>query len=264
MVNRFSNMMCWLILVTVFVAGCEQEYKSDVDVLAQGPDEETLAVIPNYASGAIEATGGLRAWMEAKKLRVDCVCTFYDSDDSPYITEQCYEIYPWSNSIRISATEPQGQFVWQLSRGGLEGVESWHTGIGFPVELCSKHYFTELILDIATAPVRFLDKPVVFTKSSRPVKIEGLWYYSIERVNPHKTGIWSRAVFYQNRDTSLVDLLWLGDVDGETFLAVRGYDYHEIKKDSVWLPAKIEIFVTDASGTLQRRLVKIELIVDSP
>ena len=271
MINRFSNTMCRLIFVAAFVvAGCQQEYKEE-DKSPYEPLLDPNFIVPDYASRAIEATGGLDAWTKAKKLRLDCVVTFYNSDGSFYLTEQDYEIYPWSNSIRISATEPQGNFVWELSRGGLEGGGSWHTGVGFPVELCSKQYFAELILDITTAPVRFLDKSVVFTKDSRPVKMEGLWYHSIERVNPHKTGIFSYAVFYQNRSTFLVDMLWFAGVDSPVIaseaqpsvaipisLAVRGYDYREVEKGGVRLPAKIEIFRTDAAGVLQERLVKID------
>ena len=276
MINWLSNMLCWLVLMVLIavigiVAGCQQEYKEEpkapIDVIVVEPN----VVVPNYASRAIEATGGLDAWTKAKKLRLDCVVTFYKSDGSFYLTEQDYEIYPWLNSIRISATEPLGTFVWELSRGGLEGGEAWHTGIGLPVQLCSKHYFTELILDIITAPVRFLDKPVVFTRDSRPVKMEGLWYYLIERVNPDKTGIFSYAVFYQNRDSSLVDMIWFAGVDSSVIvseaqpsvaipisLAVRGYDYRELEKGGVRVPAKIEIFRTDAAGVLQERLVKID------
>jgi hypothetical protein len=265
MANQFSNTVCWLILVMVFVvAGCEQEYKPDVDVLAQGPDEDALAAIPNHTSRTIKATGGLRAWTEAKKLRADCVFTFYDSDGSRYMTEQCYEIYPWSNSIRIFAEEPRGKFVCQLSEGvfsvskGPEQVRALRTAV-------VNRYFAEAILNITTAPVRFLDKSVEFTKELQPVKIKGQWYYPIRqtiRLASSELGVSqlakTKAVFYQNRDSSLVDLLWLGDVDGETFLAVRGYDYHEVRKNSVWLPAKIEIFATDTSGALQQRLVKID------
>ena len=128
-----------------------------------------------------------------------------------------------------------------------------------------------MILDITTAPVRFLDKPVVFTRDSRPVKMEGLWYYLIERVNPDKTGIFSYAVFYQNRNTFLVDMIWFAGVDSSVIvseaqpsvaipisLAVRGYDYREVEKGGVRVPAKIEIFRTDAAGVLQERLVKID------
>ncbi len=39
---------------------------------------------------------------------------------------------------------------------------------------------------------------------------------------------------------------------------VRGYDYSEIEKGTVRVPARIEIFRTDARGDSQERLVKID------
>ncbi len=282
MINWQSNIVCWLFLVVSvvvvgIVAGCQQEYKQEpeaqIDVFVVEPNL-VVESLPDYASRAIEATGGRQAWTEAKSLRLDCVVTFYKSDGSFYLTEQDYEIYPWSNSIRISATEPQGNFVWELSRGGLEGGGSWHTGVGFPVELCSKQYFAELILDITTAPVRFLDKSVVFTKGPKPVKKEGLWYYPIERSDLELYEIMKdgpKVIFYQNRSTFLVDMLWFAGVDSPVIaseaqpsvaipisLAVRGYDYRELEKGGVRVPTKIEIFRTDAVGVLRERLVKID------
>jgi len=41
-------------------------------------------------------------------------------------------------------------------------------------------------------------------------------------------------------------------------LAVRGYDYTVVEKGGVSIPARIEIFRTDARGNLQERLVKID------
>ncbi|GAF97253.1 unnamed protein product, partial [marine sediment metagenome] len=102
MINRLSNTVCWLVLVIAFVvAGCKQEYKPDEsDVLAYVPDVNTIVVTDNHTPRAIKATGGYQAWMETIKIELDCVVTFYNPDGSFYLTEQHYEIYPWSNSIR--------------------------------------------------------------------------------------------------------------------------------------------------------------------
>lgn len=267
MIGRFMKIVCWLLLVTAFiVTGCHYRHKraaqmqrnafegTKKDVLAYEPNAETIVVANDYARRAIGVTGGYQAWLKTKKLQADGVVTFYKPDGSFYLTGQHYEIYPWSNSIRISATEPQGSFVWELSRGGLEGGQSSYTGVGFPVELCSKSCYTELILDIITAPVRFLDKPVEFNRASGAIKTEGRWCHSIQRVNPDKTGIWSDAVFYQNTDSDLVDMIWFTDVG----LAVRCYDYRRAGPQGVLIPDRIEIFRTDARGLLQQRLVKID------
>ena len=257
----FSDIViCGLVLVSAFVtAGCEQEYKEDIAIDRQ--QVKTYGLVPDYASQTIEATGGLQAWMKVKELQVDCVVTFYKPDGGYYLTQHHYEISPWLNSVRISAQEPQGKFIWQLSDGQfgvLDGAERIDT---LPKPICSR--FAKAILDITTAPVRFLDELVMFTKGPGPVKMEGLWYYPIERLIPNETGTssyWSKVVFYQNRDTSFVDMLWFagGGTNGRKFLVVRGYDYREIEEKGVLVPTRIEIFRTDARGILQQRLVKID------
>jgi len=259
MVNRFSNIMCWLMLVTVFVGtGCEQEYKRKEEAVVLNPLADPNFIVPGYTVRAIEATGGRQAWIRAKKLEFDCVVTFYRPDDSLYLTEQHYEIYPWLNCIRISADEPQGRFVCQLSGGlfsVLEGAE--------PVV---NRNFAEAILNITTAPVRFLDGSAIFTKVVKPIKMEGQWYYQIRRaigaagsqpgVRPSGR---AKLVFCQNRESYLVDMLQSAEeTDGESFLAVRGYDYKKAEKGGVLVPTKIEIFETDSSGVLKKRLVKID------
>jgi hypothetical protein len=248
-------MVCWLVLVMAFVViGCnKQEYKGDV--LAYKPDVNEIVVTDDYTPQAIKATGGYQAWMEAIKMEFDCVVTFYNPDSSFYLTEQHYEIYPWSNSIRISATEPQGKFVWLLSEGCftiLEGAERFCAMSALVENRC----FAEAILDMMTAPVRFLDRAVEFTKLSDPVKLEGLWYYPIEQAGTDEIEKpLYKVVFYLNNDTSLVDMIRFA---GEKSLAVRGYDYRKVEKKRVLVPTKIEIFRIDAKDVLQERLVKID------
>ncbi len=151
MIKRFSDMMCWLILAAAFVVtGCEQGHKEETSVYELLSDPNF--VMPEYASGAIEATGGLEAWTKARKLELDCVVTLYKSDGSFYLTEQHHEIYsvqgpdfqPWLNSIRISAVEPKGKFVWQLS-GELFSVLEGAEQVG-ALPIMANRYFAEAIL----------------------------------------------------------------------------------------------------------------------
>ncbi len=260
MINRFSKVI-WLILAAAFnVAGCEQEQKEELSVYERLADPNF--VIPEYASQVIEATGGLEAWTKTKKLALDCVVTLYKPDGSFYLTEQHHEIYPPSNSIKISALEPQGKFVWQLSGktfcvlGGAEQFDALPDAIEI-------RHFAEAILDITTAPVCFFDKSFAFDKGTKPVKIEGQWYYPIEREKILMDDIadppyWPKAVFYQDRDSDFVDMIWFAGSGKGKLLAVRGYDYKEVEKRGVLVPAKIEIFVTNADGVLQERLAKID------
>jgi hypothetical protein len=257
MINCLLNIVCRLIFVMTFiVAGCKQAYRP-VE-LAYGPDVNEIAVTDDYTPRAIGATGGYQAWMEAVKLQFDGVVTFYNPDGSFYLTEQHYEIYPWSNSVRISATEPQGRFVWLLSQGHFTVSEGAEQFCALP-SLVDSRCFAEAILDMMTAPVRFLDKAVEFTKLSDPVKLEGLWYYLIEQASPEGSEKpLYKVVFYLNNDTSLVDMIWFVGVDGQKSLAVRGYDYRKVEKRQVLVPTKIEVFRIDDKGVLQQRLIKID------
>jgi len=269
MINRLSDIACGLVLAAVFVfAGCKQQYKPDM--LAYGPDVNTIVVTDNYIPQVIGATGGYQAWFEAIKMEFDCVLTFYDRqaggtshaindvwEPSFYLTEQHYEIYPWSNSIRISATEPQGRFVWLLSEGSFTVLEGGERLCALTAPLESRH-FAEAILNITTAPVRLLSKSAEFTELPGPVKMEGLWYYPIERVSSDTEPHLHKVVFYKNRDSSLIDMIRFAGVKGQKSLVVRGYDYRKVEKGQVLVPAKIEIFGTDTGDVLRERLVKID------
>jgi len=275
--NKFSKTI-WLVLVAAFIfTGCQGKYKEDVaEVLVSGPDIETISVPPDYAVRAIEAAGGWNAWAQTKELQLDCVVTFYQPDGSFHLTEQHHVVYPWSNSIRISAREPKGRFLWQLSKGKFDVLQDDGQSDALPVVIGSSH-FAEMILSVITIPTRFLDESVEFTKETTALKIQGQWYYAITRRSkpPHPL---SELVFYQDRDSSLVDMLLFADVGSSVIaseaqpsaaipvsFAVRGYDYTEAvrmdsqgEKEGVRVPARIEIFIADARGNLQERLVKLD------
>ena len=175
-------------------------------------------------------------------------------------------VYPWSNSIQISAREPQGRFVWQLSKGKFDVLQEGGQSAALPVVIGSNH-FAEMILSIMTIPARFLDESAEFSKETTGLKIQGQWYYPISRLSRPVAGteiesepafVLSKAVLYQDRDSSLIDMLVFDFMSGDSNFAVRGYDYTEVEKNGVRVPARIEIFKADARGNLQERLVKID------
>ena len=263
--NRFSKTI-WMVLVVAFIfTGCQRKYKEEAeDVLDSGPVLEAISVTPDYVVRAIESAGGWKAWTRTKELQLDCVVTFYQPDGSFHLTEHHHVVYPWSNSIQISAREPKGSFVWQLSKGKFDILQNGGQNDALPVVIGSNH-FAEMILSVITIPARFLDESAEFSKETTGLKIQGQWYYPITRrskpvlgAEPEPARHLSKAVFYQDRDSSLVDMLLFADMTGEKFLAVRGYDYTEIEKEGVRVPVRIEIFRTDTRGNLQERLVKID------
>ncbi len=251
-----------VIVMALFLEGCSFDKLRTSFLKTRKKQTQTVdlgsfdpnVVIPDYAARAMDATGTLDAWEKTKTIQAGAIVTFYNPDGSRYLTEQNYRIHPWANSILISAVEPQGAFKWQLSPEGFTVLKGGGKIDALPVKVC-RRYFAEAILNITTAPVRFLDRGFGFTKSAA-VKKEGLWYYPVERAGSDSAS--ALMVFYQNSESSLVDMLWFADIDRESFFAVRGYNYREAEKGGVWLPAGIEIFKTDAHDSLQQRLVKID------
>lgn len=253
--------LCAFILALAF-AGCQQEDRQEQEVvLAVGPDAMTTVVSSDFASRAIEAAGGLDAWTKTKELRLDSVVTLYQPDGSRYLSEQSYEIYPWSNSIRVSAREPQGQLLWQLSNGRFDSLQGGGRLAEMPQQLTSRD-LAEAVLSVVTSPARLLDKSAEFTRKGTPVKLQGQWYQPIER--QPKSGILSgtspgEATFYQNRDNSLIEMFRYSSAETGMTLTVRGYDYDQIEKGGPVVPGRIEIFTTDKQANVQDRLVTIDI-----
>jgi len=303
LLTRSFRFAIWLIVVTAFVvSGCSsilgrgtRDRGPQKDVLATEPNIEPLVFIADYASGAINATGGMDVWMKTKKLDLYGVVTVYEPDDSFYLTEHHFEVYPWLNSIKVSAQEPLSRFVWQFSEGRFNVLEGDEKVDVSPSCLLSRaetgvsyRDYAEAILNAITAPLRFLDVSVGFIKEPGPVKMEGQWYYPIAQTYPAQKAsgpgseqmdvtpvegprpagtqpYWSKVVFFQNRDSpasggqgSLVDMVWFADIDQKKFLAVRGYDYEEVQEGGVLVPTRVEIFRTDARAVTEERLVKID------
>ena len=265
--TNFSKTICLILAGAFIFTGCQRKHKANVvDTLDSGPDIPMTAVPPDYVVKAIEAVGGWNTWARTKELQLDCVVTFYQPDGSFHLTEQHHVVYPWSNSIQISAREPQGRFVWQLSKGKFDVLQEGGQGDALPVVIGSNH-FAEMILSIVTIPARFFDESAEFSRETTGLKIQGQWYYPISRLSRPVVGaelesepafVLSKAVFYQDRDSSLIDMLVFDFMSGDSNFAVRGYDYTEVEKDGVRVPARIEIFRADTLGNLQQRLVKID------
>ncbi len=260
MVNRYLKISCLVFLTGFILVGCEIE-----NGLVYQRLTDPNFVIADFATAAIEATGGRQAWARAKKLEFDCVVTLSEPNGGFYLTEHHYEIYPLSNSIRVSAQEPLNKFVWQLSKGQFSILKGDKQNDISPLVGFYRD-FAESVLMITTAPVRFLDDAVVFTKMSMPVKMKGLWYYPIQRTTftrdmqldtmPAEPYL-SNVVFYQNKEDSFVDTIWFEGIKDKKFLLIRGYDYTEIDKKDVLAPTKVEISITDARGNFLQHLAEI-------
>ena len=262
MSNRLTKAVYLILAALIVPAACQryQHKEEEVEVLAREPDVAVISVASDFANKAIDATGGLETWKRTKELQLDCVVTLYRPDGSVYLTEQSYTVYPWSNVLEISAQEPQGTFVWRLAKGQLNAVQGGEQAEKLPVAVATR-CFAEAILSIVTAPARLADGSAPFTRQEAAVKMHGQWYYPITRKakpNDEMSDGETEAIFYQDRDNSLVDMIGFACARKDKSLTVRGYDYKNIEKDGVVLPTRMEIFSAPAGVDSQQRLIKID------
>lgn len=275
MTTRVTRRAVLIALATLTLTGCgrqAQDSSQDLDLLATGPDQQALPAAPPHVAAAMEATGGLAAWMQCKRLMFDAIVAAYQPDGSYYLTEHKFYVCPWASAIQISAQEPQTGLVCQIVEGQyrLEGESKMDVS---PLSVYYRDY-AEAVLQMMTAPVRMLRDNATLLRKPIPVMISGAWYYPIEAkfeatkivskglgrdevkvVEPY----WTQGVYYQNQNGSLVDIIWLANPAAQKFLMVRGYDYARIVKDGVLVPTKVEVFQSDAEAVQGRRLAKIDL-----
>jgi hypothetical protein len=254
--SLFSKTLALFLVAVVVMAGCRQISRIPVSNLASGPNYMSLSTPSGSVAQAIEAAGGLEAWTAVKEIDLDCLMSFYQPDGSYYLTQQRYEIYPWTDSIRIFGDEPQDKYVWQYSDGRFTVLQGRGHFQNQPTLLGGGH-LARLVLVITTIPARLLDSSFDFERVTTPVNIRGQWYYPLYRKSK---GVQNRydSIFYQNRATTLIDSVWYPRM-GTVPMMVRGYDYQKLETEGIYIPSRIEIFVTDEQGNLKQRLAAIEL-----
>ncbi len=261
MSNWLSKMIWAVAAGVIVVGGCAVESEPGIDKLAVGPAPESLKIPSEEAGVAIESAGGQDAWAGTKHIRIGCVVTFYQEDGSYYLTEQLYEIFPWSNSVRISGREPGGEYAWEFQGGDLAVLqgESEYAGLEVGVD---KGCIAEGTLNLITAPARLLDEAVESKWSAETVKLEGDWYRPIKRAA--KAGVGGAAnprdsAFYQKRSTGRVDMVLSRCGGADTVVIMRGYDYMLLGQGGVMIPSKIEAYKADQTGAVRHRVIQIDV-----
>ncbi len=253
MSNRLSTILGVVLVMVFFFGGCQQGTMRDEREMTSEQDPIMISVPSGFATEAFEAAGGQDAWTETKKMGLDCVVTFYKPDGTYYLTQQHYDIYPWSNVIEISGREPSNAYSWRFSKGAMSPLESTGQIDEFPPDL-ERSCFAQAVLAIATAPASFVEPSAQFNRQDAAVKKQGKWYYPIHKA-AERSG---ETVLYQDRGTLRVELIRVPCSDMNQALMVRGYDYQKIEKEGPLVPARIEIFSTGVAGVIQKRLVKID------
>ncbi len=258
MCSQSMRIVCLIAAAAMAVAGCQDEKKRPV---VEEPVVTAPGSVTKVAARALDATGGLDAWQKARSFSMASVVAYYRVDRSTYLTEHGINVRPWSNTISISANEPQGQYQWDLQNGQFT-VQ----GPGKDVSLrqVSARDVAEAVLMLVTAPVRMLDSTARFDPSPEAVKLTGTWYEPLGRAyvpDPEQEVViqpyWSSVIFYQNRNNGRIDTIMLDGGDGNVAIAVRGYDYVPVQGTKAMVPTKIEIYRTNARHDLEERLLQI-------
>lgn len=268
-------------LAASMLTGCSRpvvrspQADSSADPLAVSPDREALAraVPPDYVMSILNASGGISAWAENRRLHAVGVVKIYRPDNSFYLTEHDFEVYPWSNAVRITASEPRGKFAWKMVAGRYEMLEG---STGADVSPLAGLYaaYADAFLQIVTAPVRLLDQGNQLHREPVPFRMNGQWYERIEvKFGPGTVAVeragqtdaqtsqpyWTDAVLFLNRASSLIDMVWLSNVSRQEYVTVRGYNYSDVESIGIRVPSKVEIFRARPDSTVQDRLAQIDI-----
>ncbi len=263
-------LVTWALLT---LTGCGRHAAKPVspasDVLATSPDRESAPVPRPWTVPVLDATGGLANWMKCTKFEVGAIVSAYRPDGSFYLTEHTFDIYPWSNVIHVSAREPSANLMWQVDSGRYRPPESDPDRQISPLSAWYREY-AEAVLQITTAPVRMMDKGTSTAPRPGTTQITGQWYRALEAkfraVSPRAKGggksvvqpYWTQGIYFQDQNSSLVDMVWLGSPAAEKYVIVRGYDYARTV-DGVLLPTRIELFQSDPDANIGSRLAVVDL-----
>ncbi len=264
MIARVMSSAVLIVLTALMLTGCgrqaAKESAPDVSLLATGPDRQALPTPRSFVSAALDATGGLAAWEECKKIEFHAAVTACERDGCFYLTEHDFVLCPWSESVQVTAHEPRANFTWQVVRGRYHAARSDPNADVSPLRGLSREY-ADAVLQIATAPVRMLKDSVLLGPRPATTQIAGQWYLPIDAKYKEQTGepYWTQGVYFQSVDRSLVDMVWLGNPLTHKFLLARGYDYAPRTDTGVLIPTKIEVFQSDPEANIGPRFALVDL-----
>ena len=262
MVTRVMQSAVLIVLTSLILTGCgrqaSKESSPNFDLLATGPDRTALPTPQSFVSAALDASGGLAAWEQCKRIEFRATVTACERDGSFYLTEHDFVLCPWPDAIQVTAHEPRADFTWQVIRG------QYHTPQADPNLDVSPlggwcFDYADAVLRIATAPVRMLEGNAMLTGRPAVVQIAGQWYLPIDAKHQPAQSHWTQGIYFQSQEGALVDMIWLGDPVTPKYLIVRGYDYAQRADGGVKIPTKIEVFQSGPGANIGPRLALVDL-----
>jgi hypothetical protein len=234
-----KHLLTVLLAAFIVISGCAQEKKKNEPVTR-------IVTVPALAKDAVAAVGGEPAWEKTEVILGECTAKFYKPDGTFYLTRQRHAVYPWSDSVRVYASEPQGTFVWQLSGSEFVVLHGFpEDAAHLPITVCDKS-IARAIWNIMAAPASIATQTDANTAViGKAASIEGIWHYPLKLAGGQ--------CWYQNRDSDIFDIY---TVDPPTAIMARGYDYRKIEKTGVFVPGKVELFTIDPAASEPRRIIE--------
>jgi hypothetical protein len=253
------------------LTGCGRQVSKDstkeFELLATGPDVKAAPAPPSFVTAALDATGGLAAWEQCKRIGFRATVTACEGNGCFYLTEHNFALYPWSAAVRVTAHEPRADFTWQVV-GSRRYTRQADPNLDVsPLRGLSWDY-AEAVLQMVAAPVHMLEDIASLTIRPAPVQIAGQWFLPIDANYQARTGgpkdkapaaYWTQETYFQSQSGSRVDMIWLGNPGTRKFVMVRGYDYARDPAGSILIPTKIEVFQSDPEANLGPRLALIDV-----
>jgi hypothetical protein len=184
------------------------------------------------------------AQISASAISMSCLVRKYEADGSYYATRQHQSIEPYEGIIQVSGTEPAGQYFLQLSGNLFTGSEGRGPEAKWLPSQMSAADYCRLVLGSFQAGM------VGQSQDGSPVRIRGNWAYPVKSDDA--------LAWYQSKENSAVaDIVTLESPDGGRYIA-RGYGYHLTRDSQMLVPAKIEIFRTDATAMTEQMLLRLD------
>ncbi len=264
MIARVMSSAVLIVLIALALTGCgrkaARESAPDLSLLATGPQRQPLPTPRAFVSAALDATGGLAAWERCRQIEFHAAVTACERDGCYYLTEHDFVVWPWSDSVQVTAREPRANLTWQIVRGRYHAARADPNTDVSPLRGLSREY-ADAVLQIATAPVRMLEDRVLLGPRPATVQIVGQWYLPIDAKFKEQTAApdWTQGIYFQSVDRSVVDMIWLGNPVTHKFIIARGYDYAPATNGGVLIPTKIEVFQSDPDADIGPRLALVDL-----
>ncbi len=189
---------------------------------------------------------------EEKIISADCIVTFYGPESGKYLSRQQHKICPAPGSIVISADEPQGRLVVQLSEKGFE-VSTRQINPNEFSKTMQHPNIAECLLTSILAATGFIDEAGAVELA--PTRIQGQWYNPIE-LSPLEPPRPARTIF-KNNDTFLTDLVHIKDPASGAILIARSYNYRWFEEIGRSIPMKIDISTTSPNAKTAQLLLQI-------